>query len=155
MESSLVLRAVEAARSTARELGLQVDDAVVVYNSDRIAVRLIPCDVLVRIGLQGWEDSFQFEAEVACRLAETGSPVGELEPRAGPHVYKRDGFSLTFWTYYEQVGEITPADYAGALVRLHAGLRQVDLKAPHVAAGVRDLGGGAERPRTNARPSPS
>ena len=46
MEPSQVRRAVEAARSTACELGLQVNDAVVIHNSDRIAVRLIPCDVL-------------------------------------------------------------------------------------------------------------
>ena len=136
MEPSQVRRAVEAARSTARELGLQVNDTVVIHNSDRIAVRLIPCDVLARIAPQAWEDGFQFEAEVARRLAETDSPVGELEPRAEPRVYMRDTFILTLWTYYEQVGEIAPADYADALVRIHAGLRQIDLAAPHVTDRV-------------------
>lgn len=133
MEPSQVRHAVVAARSTARELGLQVNDAVVVHNSDRIAVRLIPCDVLARIGPQAWEDGFQFEAEVARRLTEINSPVGELEPRAGPRVYVRDAFALTLWTYYEQAGDITPADYADALIRVHAGLRQIDLlAAPHI-----------------------
>jgi len=50
MEASEVRRAVEAWGSTASELGLQVDDAVVIRNSDRIALRLIPCDVLARAG---------------------------------------------------------------------------------------------------------
>ena len=100
MEPSQVRRAVEAARSTACELGLQVNDAVVIHNSDRIAVRLIPCDVLARIAPQAREDGFHFEAEIARRLAETDSPVGELAPRAGPRVYVRDAFALTFWTYY-------------------------------------------------------
>lgn len=136
MEPSQVRRAVKAARSTARELGLQVDDAVVVHDSDRIAVRLTPCDVLARIAPQAWEDGQQFEAEVARRLAETGSPIGELEPRTEPRVYLREGFALTLWTFYEQVGEVAPADYADALVRIHADLRQLDLAAPHITERV-------------------
>jgi hypothetical protein len=43
-----------------------------------------------------------------------------------------DAFALTFWTYYEQVGAIAPADYADALIRIHAGLRQINLAAPHI-----------------------
>ena len=136
MEPSQVRRAVEAASATAREIGLSVDDAVVVHASDRIAVRLTPCDVLARIAPQAWEDGLQFEAEVARRLTETGSPVGELEPRAEPRVYLREGFALTLWTYYEQVGEIASADYADALIRVHAGLRQLDLAAPHITERV-------------------
>ena len=150
MEPSQVRLAVEAARSTARELGLQVSDAVVIHNSDRIAVRLIPCDVLARIAPQAWEDDLQFEAEVARRLAETDSPVGALEPRAAPRVYVRDTFALTLWTYYEQVGDIAPADYADALIRIHAGLRQIDLAAPHitdrVAAWVTEVNDPAQTP---------
>jgi hypothetical protein len=42
MEASEVRRAVEAGGSTASALGLQVDDVVVIHNSDRIALRLIP-----------------------------------------------------------------------------------------------------------------
>ena len=132
MEPSQVRRAVEAARSTACELGLHVTDAVVIHNSDRIAVRLIPCDVLARIAPQAWEAGLQFEAEVARRLVETDSPVGELEPRAQPRVYVRDAFALTLWMYYEQVGAIAPATYADALIRIHAGLRQIDLAAPPI-----------------------
>lgn len=136
MEPSQVRHAVEAARSMALELGLQVNDAGVVHNSDRIAVRLVPCDVLVRIGPQAWEDGFQFEVEVARRLAEKGSPVGKLEPRVEPCVYRRDTFALTLWTYYEQVGAVPPNDYADALIRLHEGLRQLNLVAPHINARV-------------------
>ena len=99
-------------------------------------MRLTPCDVLARIAPRAWEDGLRFEAEVARRLAETGSPVGELEPRAEPRVYLRDAFALTLWTYYEQVGEIAPADYADALVQVHAGLRQIDLAAPHITDRV-------------------
>jgi thiamine kinase-like enzyme len=50
-----------------------------------------------------------------------------------PHVYERDGFVVTLWTYYEPVTsrEVSPAAYAKALERLHAGMRKVDIPAPH------------------------
>ncbi len=136
LEPVQVRRAVEAASFIARDLDLHVDDAVVVHNSDRITVRLLPCNVLARIGLQAWEEGFRFEAEVVHRLTETDSPVGVLEPRAGPRVYIRDTSAVTLWTYYEQVGDVAPADYADALIRLHSGLRHIDMAAPHITARV-------------------
>lgn len=133
MESYQVQRAVAAARLMASELGYQVNDATVIHNSDRIAVRLVPCDLLVRVAPQAGKDDLQFEAEVAHQLAEANCPVGLLAPRAEPRVYIRDIFALTFWIYYKPVGEIAPPDYANALFRLHAGLRQIDLAAPHIS----------------------
>ena len=75
----------------------------------------------------------QFEIELAQRLAETESPVAALEPRVEPRVYERDGFAVTLWTYYEPATprEVSPADYANALERLHAGMRKLDVPAPH------------------------
>jgi hypothetical protein len=79
-------------------LGLQVDDAVVIHNSDRIAVRLIPCDVLARVAPSAHKAGSEFEVEVARRLAETDSPVAEREPRAEYRVYLRDGFAVSLRT---------------------------------------------------------
>jgi Ser/Thr protein kinase RdoA (MazF antagonist) len=77
--------------------------------------------------------SAEFEVEVGRRLAEAGSPVAELEPRVEPRVYVRDGFAVTLWTYYEAVSsrDVAPAEYAQALARHHARMRQIDLTAPH------------------------
>jgi Ser/Thr protein kinase RdoA (MazF antagonist) len=152
MEASEVRRAVDAGGSTASALGLQVDEVVVVHNSDRIAVRLIPCDVLARVAPSAHQAGAEFEVEVARRLAETDGPVAELEPRVENRVYLRDGFAISLWTYYEPAGsEIAPAEYAGALMRLHAALRQIDLGAPHltdrVAGAQREVG---DRERTPA-----
>src|SRR5437763_5410883 len=45
--------------------------------------------------------------------------------------YERHGFVVTFWTYYEQARqEVSPADYAKALERLHAGMAKVDVTVP-------------------------
>ena len=133
MQASEVQRALEAGRSTASALGLRVDDAIVVHNSNRIAVRLTPCDVLARVAPVAHQAGAEFEVEVGRRLAEAGSPVEALEPRVEPRVYVRDGFVVTLWTYYEGVPprEIAPAEYAHALARLHAGMRQIDSATPH------------------------
>ena len=156
MEASDVRRAVEAGGTTASALGLQVDDAVVIHNSDRIALRLIPCDVLARVAPSSHQAGAEFEVEVARRLADTGGPVAELDPRAEYRVYLRDGFAVSLWTYYEPAGsQIAPAAYAGALMRLHAALRQTDLEAPHftdrVADAQKEIG---DRGRTPTLPGP-
>jgi aminoglycoside phosphotransferase (APT) family kinase protein len=133
MEASDISRSVTAAVSTARAFDLSVDNAVVLHNSNRIAVRLLPCDVLARVAPVGRQAGAEFEVEVARRLVDTDSPVAELEPRVEPRVHVRDDFAVTLWRYFEPVpaGDIAPADYARALVRLHAGMRQTDFPAPH------------------------
>jgi len=80
-----------------------------------------------------YQASAEFEVELAQRLAETESPVAALEPRVEPRVYEHDGFVVTLWTYYEPVTprEVSPAEYANALERLHAGMRKLDVTTPH------------------------
>jgi hypothetical protein len=118
--------------SIASSLGLPADDAIVLQDSNRLTLRLLPCDVLARIAPVAHQVA-QFEIELAQRLAVSGSPVAALEPRVEPRVYESDGFAVTLWTYYEPVSlqEVSPASYASALERLHAGMRMVDIPAPH------------------------
>src|SRR3954463_11157698 len=115
-----------AAASLAGELDLPVDDTVVLHNSNKLALRLLPCDVFARVALVG-EEVAAFEIELALRLAGVASPVVALEPRVEPRVYERDGFAVTFWTYYDAVtsDQDSPAEYADALHRLHGGMRGV------------------------------
>src|SRR6266566_3606849 len=103
MDSPEARRAVAAAMSTVSALDLMVDDAIVLHDSNRLALRLLPCDVLARVAPGPHEVGAKLEVELARRLAETESPVAALEPRVAPRVYKRDGFVITLWTYYEPV----------------------------------------------------
>ena len=132
MQASEVRRAVAAATSTASALDLTVDDAIVLHDSNKLALRLLPCDVLARVAPVAHQVA-QFEVDLAQRLSETESPVAALEPRVEPRVYERDGFVVTLWTYYEPLSppEVSPADYANALERLHAGMRKLDVTTPH------------------------
>ncbi|MDG9715369.1 aminoglycoside phosphotransferase family protein [Streptomyces sp. DH24] len=131
MQASEVRRAVTAAMSTASSLGLTADDAIVLHDSNKLTLRLLPCDVLARVAPVAQQVA-QFEVELAQRLAEAGCPVAALDPRVESRVHERDGFVVTFWTYYEPVGprQVSPADYAHALERLHAGMRKLDVPTP-------------------------
>ncbi|HEU5437962.1 MAG TPA: aminoglycoside phosphotransferase family protein [Ktedonobacterales bacterium] len=132
MQVSEVPRAMAAAMSIAASLGLSVDDAIVLQDSDKLTLRLLPCDVLARVApgtAPAALQCAQFEVALAQRLIASGCPVAALEPRVDPRAYERDGFAVTLWTYYEPATpqEISPADYARALGRLHAGMRTLDI----------------------------
>ena len=132
-------RALAAARSIATALDLPVDDAIVLHDSNRLAVRLLPCDVLARVAPAAHQVA-QFELDLAQRLVCTESPVGVLDSRVEPRVYERDGFVVTLWTYYKPVAcrHVSPADYASALERLHAGMRELDVRTPHFTDRVEE-----------------
>jgi hypothetical protein len=132
MQPSESQRALAAAMPAAPALDLTAGDAVVLHHSNRLAVRLLPCDVLARVAPAAHQGA-PFEAGLAQRLTGTESPVAALEPRAGQRVHERDGFVITLWTCCKPVPprEASPADYADALERLHAGLRRLDARTPH------------------------
>lgn len=151
MEAEFVSRATAAATALAGALRLRADDAVVIHNSNKLALRLVPCDVFARVAPAEHEAAAR-EVELALRLAGTASPVATLEPRVEPRVYERDGFAVTLWTYHEAVapGPDLPGAYADALRRLHTGMRSIEIAAPHfldrVAAAERLVMHAAETP---------
>jgi hypothetical protein len=124
-------RAVAAATAVASRLGLEVDDAIVLHASNRLAIRLLPCDVLARVAPAGHRTA-DFEVMLAQRLAATDCPVGGLDRRVAPRVHDEDGFAVTLWTHLAPSPDgLATGAYADALVRLHRGLRHVDVDAPH------------------------
>lgn len=127
----------------AQACGLRVESADVLNDSNRLALRLRPCDVLARVAPTSRRDGAAFEVEVARRLASTGAPLATLERRVDPRVYEEQGFVVTLWTYYEAVAphDPAPAEYAQALAQLHAGMKQGDglgERVPHVRERVEE-----------------
>lgn len=135
MEPTQVSQALTATMSVASEFGLNVEDVIVIQNANRLAVRLVPCDVLARVAatVRRNQEGATFELEMARQFEEADSPVAVLEPRVEPLVYIRDGFAMTFWKYYDPLpaGDITPVEYAQALESLHAHMRKLNVTAPH------------------------
>lgn len=122
-------RATEAARAVAAAQGLAVDEVVVLHASNNLTLRLLPCDVVARIARRG-EEVAQLEVDVALGLAATGSPIAGLDPRVEARPHEADGHVVTFWTHHASSDPPPPAAVAAALVRLHAGLRMLDVAVP-------------------------
>ena len=121
--------------SIASEVGLVVDDAIVLQESNRLAVRLVPCDVLARVAplVRRNAEFAAFEIEMAQHLEGADSLVGRLEPSVPAIVHVRDGFAVTLWKYYAPApsGNIAHDEYARALQGLHAEMGQLTVRAPH------------------------
>ncbi|MEU3018709.1 aminoglycoside phosphotransferase family protein [Nocardiopsis sp. NPDC007018] len=132
MSPTRTRRAVAAATAVAAAHGLAADDAVVLQASNRITLRLLPCDILARVAPPG-VDSTRTEVELARRLALTGAPVAAPDPRVTARVHEHDGLDVTLWTHHAAVttSRVPAPDYALALTRLHDGLRGIDLDTPH------------------------
>jgi len=98
MEPYVVSGAIAAATEIATSLDLRATNAIVLHNSNKLALRLTPCDVLARV-THADEAGAQIEVDRARRLAAAGCPVGVVEPHADPLVYTRGRFAVTLWTY--------------------------------------------------------
>ena len=138
MQEAEAQRAVAAARTTAGALGLSVDDAQVLNDSNRLVVRLLPCDVVARVAPVTHFANAQLELDLVARLASTDAPVAPLDGRVEARLHVRDGFEISLWTPIEQTTEpLQPVAYAEGLARLHRGLRRIDgVNSPHVTARV-------------------
>lgn len=72
MKEPEVARAVNAVISNTSELGLAVDDALTLHNSNKLALRLLPCDTFARVAHGGYEVA-QREVELARKLSVPGA----------------------------------------------------------------------------------
>ena len=151
VEDGLVARATAAASSLAEDVDLPVNEVVVIQNSNTLALRLLPCDTFARTALVGQEVA-ALEVQVAKSLAAATAPIASLDPRVEPQVYERDGFAVTFWSYYRPVTDpASPAEYADALHRLHAAMRSIEIEAPHFTERIAE----AERLLTHRHETPA
>lgn len=132
-----------AATSIASAAGLAVDGAVVLNDSNRLVVRLTPCDVVARVASTQHPFSSEREVQVVRRLARTDAPVGPLAAGLEPRVFEVDGFRVSLWTWLEPRVPMRPlsppAEYGRALERLHAGLREIEVATPHVRDRVAEV----------------
>ena len=138
MKPSTRARAVRAAISLASSLGLPVTEAVVLQDSNRLTLHLLPCSILARVADVAHQAGAERDVEVARQLATTTSPVEVLDLRVEPRVYLHEGFAITWWTYYEPATHhaITPPAYAHALAQLHAGMQTIAPVVPHFTERV-------------------
>ena len=136
MHKSEARLAEAAATAVASALGLPVDEAVVLHDSNKLTLRLRPCDVVARVA-PAEDHNADFELDLAQRLVRAGCAAAAPDPRVAPRLYGRDGFVITFWTYHAPVArEVSAIEYAHAVARLHAAMRTLDVATPHAADRV-------------------
>ena len=139
MDDAAIERAIAAATQLAGRVDLPVERALVVHNSNKLALRLMPCDVFARVAVVG-EEVAALEVELARHLAVSDAPVARLDPRIEPLVYEAGGFAVTFWTYYETTTpeDIPAHEYASALERLHLSMRTLEVRTPHFTGRIEE-----------------
>jgi hypothetical protein len=131
-------RAVAAATAAGTELGLPVDEPRVLYDVFSVIVHLAPTPVVVRVPTvlppsylknpDAQTTQQRSELAVAGRLADRGHPVVPPSPLVPREPVRRDGFSMTFWQFVEQVPDAEPdmSRRVAQTARLHAALRYYD-----------------------------
>lgn len=131
-------RAVAAATAAGRDFGLPVDEPRVLYDVFSVIVHLAPAPVAVRVPtvlprsyLQSpARQTAQQRSEIAVTgwLADRGHPVVAPSPLVPREPVWREGFSMTFWEFVEEVPDavLDPCRRFEATAHLHAALRGYD-----------------------------
>ncbi|MGH3943197.1 MAG: phosphotransferase [Pseudonocardiaceae bacterium] len=135
-------RAVAAAAAAGRGLGLTVSDPRMLYDVFSVIVHLSPAPVVVRVPTilprtlaadpAAQTAQQRYELAVAGWLADRGHPVVAPSPLVPREPVRRDGFSMTFWQFVEQVPDADPdAGQRGTVTaQLHAALREYPAELP-------------------------
>jgi Phosphotransferase enzyme family len=128
-------RAVAAATAAGTELGLQVEAPQVLYDVFSVVVHLAPAPVVARVptvlppsySTAPDAQTAQQRAELAVTgwLADRGQPVVAPSPLVPREPVRRDGFSMTFWQFVQQIPDAEPdmRTRIEQTARLHAALR--------------------------------
>lgn len=151
-------RAVAAATATGRDLGLEVSDPAILHDVFSVVVHLKPSPVVVRVPtVLPPSDEFatqvnrqRTELDVVGWLADHGHPVVAPSPLVPRKPVQRDGFSMTFWQFVEQVPNVEP-DYAhnsGLTAKLHAALREYPGELPFLSSLLAAIPDGISRLET-------
>jgi hypothetical protein len=147
-------RAVTAAADAGRDLGLTVTDPRVLYDVFSVVVHLSPAPVVVRVPTvlprtvaadpDAQAAQQRSELTVAGWLADRGHPVVPPSPLVAREPVRRDGFSMTFWQFVEQVSDADPDAGRRATVtaHLHAALREYPAELPFLVPLDESVPGG-------------
>jgi hypothetical protein len=131
-------RAVSAAVAAATDLGLRVTEPRVLHDVFSVVVHLSPAPVVARVPTvlppsyrtTPHLQTEQQRAELAVTgwLADRGHPVIPPSPLVPREPVRREGFSMTFWQFVEELpgGEPDPHDRMVQTARLHTALRGYD-----------------------------
>jgi hypothetical protein len=118
--------AISVAADVARDLGLAVEQPVLLRSTNNAVAWLQPANVVAKVST-GRNSRLPIELAVARELCALGAPVVASAPELPQIVHCRAGLEMTFWRYHPQIraAEAPPDRVAHALRQLHAALARL------------------------------
>ena len=102
------MRPGEAASEVARDFGVEVEEPILLQDTNNNVFWLAPSPVVAKVGA-GQRNWLEKELIIGMALEAASAPVvgpSRLVPRA---VHQRQGYRITFWRYVSQTGGDLPA----------------------------------------------
>ena len=138
--SSLTRRVVATAVAVASQLGLRIDEPVILHDTNNTLVHLRPAPVVARVATMtgtvregpAW---LRREVEVASFLTAAGAPVVPPSRQIDPGPHEQNGLALSFWELVEQIDNPPDPGAAGQTLRAcHEALTEYPGDLPRYAA---------------------
>ena len=128
-----------AAVEVAQQLGLIVDEPVLIQETNNTVVWLRPHAIIAKVGTHADSaDGLVREHEVASALAALGAPVGPPLPGASPLRHSATGLVVTLWSRLDHDTDVqAPGPIVGTSLRqVHEALSICDLALPSFRIGL-------------------
>ncbi|NUP04510.1 MAG: aminoglycoside phosphotransferase family protein [Polyangiaceae bacterium] len=148
-------RAVEAAVTVGRKLGLRIEEPVVLASAYSVRVHLKPAPVVARVPTwtalirDSIHEFLTREVSVTRYLAARGVPVVRPTVEIDPGPHECDGLTISFWQYVDVVQKQAPSpqSFGSMLFDLHRELRGYQGALPLLAPPANDIPAAIDRLR--------
>lgn len=128
-----------AAIDAADQLGLVLDEPLLIQETNNTVVWLRPSPIIAKVGTQkGRAQTLIREHDVASALAEWGAPIAPPLPGVGPMRAGETGLVVTLWSRLDHDPDVE-ADgptVGRSLIRIHEALDKCDVPLPSFRAGL-------------------
>ena len=134
-------RELAVAVALARELGLEVDEPVVLRDMTNLLVHLRPAPVVARVArlfaAERGRTSIEAQVGLSRHAADLGAPVAAPSDELPPGPHEREGLLITFWRSYEHdpERELPDAAVGRSLREVHDALASYDGELASYARG--------------------
>jgi Ser/Thr protein kinase RdoA (MazF antagonist) len=128
-----------AAIRIAEQLGLNLDQPLLIQETNNTVVWLRPHPIIAKVGTHTYSaETLIREHDVASALAAKGAPIAPPWPDTGPLRDTETGFVVTLWSRldHDPNAEADGRIVGQSLISLHKALEECDLPLPSVRSGL-------------------
>jgi Ser/Thr protein kinase RdoA (MazF antagonist) len=132
-----------AAIGVADQLGLILDEPLLIQETNNTVVWLRPHPIIAKVGTHAYSaETLIREHDVASALAAKGAPIAPPWPETGLMRDGETGFVVTLWSRldHDPNAEADGLSVGQSLISLHEALNQCDVTLPSFRAGLKHAG---------------